>query len=85
MKHFLLPSAFLFGSAVAATAGNLDRTGQSISALFEEGRYVEFSLGSISPSVSGTSTAGLGSVNSGDISPSSFQFGAAYKADINER
>lgn len=85
MKHFLLPSAILLGSAVTATAGNIDRSGQSITALFEEGRYGEFSFGSVSPSVSGTSTAGLGSVNSGDISPSYLQFGAAYKADINDK
>lgn len=85
MKPHYLAAAALLGSSVTAHAGNLDRSGQSISALFEEGRYGELSFGSGSPSVSGTAVAGLGGVSSGDISPSFTQFSAAYKADINER
>lgn len=77
--------AALLGSACTAQAGGIDRSGQSIMALFEAGRYAEFSLGSISPDTSGTAVAGLGSASSGDMTSSYLQLGAAYKADINDR
>lgn len=73
-------------AAGGAYAGALDRTGQPINVLFEDGRYVEFSLGYISPDVSGENiNPRLGPVGakSGDIGESNFNFGAAYKADIN--
>tara|TARA_R110002049_G_scaffold10127_1_gene50048 strand:+ start:3203 stop:4285 length:1083 start_codon:yes stop_codon:yes gene_type:complete len=87
MKKHILTIAALLGSTCAAQAGGIDRSGQSIAALFEAGRYVEFSLGSISPSTSGVGTvfSGTPGANSGDITPSYLQFGAAYKADINEQ
>ncbi|MGB3246233.1 MAG: outer membrane protein transport protein [Sulfitobacter sp.] len=75
----------LLGSTATAQAGGIDRSGQSIVALFEQGRYAEFSLGSISPSTSGSAVATLGGFGSGDLTPSYLQFGAAYKADINEQ
>ncbi|WP_339766970.1 outer membrane protein transport protein [uncultured Pseudosulfitobacter sp.] len=75
----------LLGSACAAQAGGIDRSGQSIQALFESGRYAEFSLGSVSPDTSGTAVAGLGGFGSGDMTSSFLQLGAAYKADINDR
>lgn len=84
--------AALLGSACTAQAGGIDRSGQSILALFESGRYAEFSLGSVSPDTSGvgagtipspsTPTPGAGS---GDMTSSFLQLGAAYKADINDR
>ncbi|MCR8827260.1 OmpP1/FadL family transporter [Pseudosulfitobacter koreensis] len=77
--------AALLGSACTAQAGGIDRSGQSIMALFEAGRYAEFSLGSISPDTSGTAVAGLGGFGSGDMTSSYLQLGAAYKADINDR
>lgn len=73
----------LAGLAMAATpafAGGIDRSGQSITALFEEGRYVEFSFGHISPDISGS----LG-VGSGDMAKNYSQIGGAYKADINDQ
>ena len=73
------------GCAGAVQAGGIDRSGQSIAALFEQGRHVEFSLGSVSPETSGTSVAALGSVNSGNMAEDFLQFGAAYKADINSQ
>lgn len=76
-------------AAGGAQAGALDRTGQSIAVLFEEGRYVEFSLGYVSPELTGTSINPVGPFpadqDSGDIGVDNFNFGAAYKADINER
>lgn len=39
--------------ATSATAGGVDRSGQTIGAIFEPGNYVEFSFGSVNPKVSG--------------------------------
>ncbi|ASM72465.1 MULTISPECIES: OmpP1/FadL family transporter [Roseobacteraceae] len=83
VKHIAI--AALLGSACTAQAGGIDRSGQSILALFESGRYAEFSLGAVSPDTSGTSVVGLGGAGSGDMTSSFLQLGAAYKADINDR
>lgn len=88
MNHFAkqtLPLPLILGLTSMAHAGGLDRSGQSITALFEKGRYVELSFGSVSPNTSGTAVAGLGGVSSGDLTPSFLQVGAAYKADINDQ
>ncbi len=78
-------SAVLLAGAAQVHAGAIDRTGQSMVMLYETGRYVEMSFGVASPSVSGTENVALGGQGSGDMSPSYVQFGAAYKADLNDR
>ena len=90
MKTYFLAIPALLASTAIVHAGGIDRSGQSINALFESGRYAEFSFGAISPDTSGTSTAAVpppfgAGANSGDMTSSYLQFGAAYKADINER
>lgn len=93
MKKCLSGAAALSLIAVSAQSGALDRTGQSVDILFEDGRYVEFSLGYLSPDIAGESIAPVGGTlgplfpaggRSGDIGQSNFNFGAGYKADINE-
>ncbi|MEX0303948.1 MAG: OmpP1/FadL family transporter [Leisingera sp.] len=64
-----------------ALAGGVDRSGQPLAALFEEGKYLEFSIGHIRPDVSGTAIGAA----SGNMAGSYSQFGAAYKQDINDR
>lgn len=64
-----------------AMAGGVDRSGQPLAPLFEDGSYAEFSFGNVSPDVSGTA---LGA-SSGDMVGSHLQLGAAYKRDINDR
>jgi len=87
MTYRVIAMAALLGSASTLHAGGIDRSGQSITALFESGRYAEFSLGSVSPNTSGTSTvfSGLAGQDSGNMTDSFFTFGAAYKADINDQ
>jgi len=90
MKNYITSATAVCLTAGSAYAGALDRTGQSIDVLFEDGRYVEFSLGYISPEVTGENInpflgGGVTGAKSGDIGVSNFNFGAAYKADINER
>ena len=64
-----------------AFAGGLDRSGQPLDALFHEGGYAEFSLGSVDPSISG-SVVGQ---ESGDMADSYTQVGAAYKSDLTNK
>lgn len=73
----------LLATTALAHAGGIERTTQSVAPLFEEGRYLELSFSSVSPSVDGVGFALTNGVSSGDMLESYFQFGAAYKADIN--
>ncbi|QHQ34947.1 OmpP1/FadL family transporter [Algicella marina] len=68
-------------STSAVLAGGLDRTGQPIGVLFEEGRYVELSFGGVFPDVSGTDVA---LQPTGNVGNAYFVGGAAYKADLTD-
>ncbi|MEP2642738.1 outer membrane protein transport protein [Roseobacter sp.] len=86
MKHSIKSAAALCLVAGGVDAGALDRTGQPVDVLFEDGRYIEFSFAAVSPDLSGRSISAFpNGTGSGDISPSYFQFAGAYKADINGR
>ncbi|WP_299961869.1 outer membrane protein transport protein [uncultured Roseobacter sp.] len=84
MKRYLTIVTATCLASGAVHAGALDRSGQSVDVLFEEGRHVEFSFAGVSPELSGEGVGFTAGVSSGDISPSYFQFGGAYKADIND-
>lgn len=79
MKHTTFFILGLVTAATGANAGGMDRTGQSIAPIFENGTYVELSYGSVTPSVSGT----LG-VGSGSMAPSYNRIAGAYKRDLSE-
>ncbi|SEK83293.1 OmpP1/FadL family transporter [Pacificibacter marinus] len=79
MKNTTLLAASLAVGATGAFAGGMDRSGQSIAPIFEDGSYVELSFGSITPSVSGT----LG-VSSGSMAPSYTRVAGAYKRDLSD-
>jgi long-subunit fatty acid transport protein len=66
--------------AGSASAGGIDRSGQSIAPLFQEGNYAEISLGTAVPSVSGSVVG----IQSGDMAKPYWQFGAAMKQQIND-
>jgi long-subunit fatty acid transport protein len=87
MQKYLTGASVLCLAAGGVQAGALDRTGQPVDVLFESGRYLEFSLTNVSPSLTGkniNSTLGAVGTRSGDIGVDSLSFGAAYKADIND-
>jgi long-subunit fatty acid transport protein len=69
-------------SASAATAGGIDRSGQGIAPLFEAGNYGELSFGSVNPDVDGTDIIGF---QTQEVAGSYFQYGFAFKQDINEK
>lgn len=54
MKTTLTSVSLIALGATAAVAGGIERSTQSVSILFESGRYAEFNLGIVKPDVSGT-------------------------------
>lgn len=69
-------------TTAAAHAGGIDRSGQSILAIFEKGNYAELSFGRVSPDVSGNATATYGGFASGDMAGDYNQIGMAVKTDL---
>ncbi|MCR8726337.1 OmpP1/FadL family transporter [Frigidibacter sp. ROC022] len=85
MKYFLHALAGMTLAAGAASAGGIDRSGQSIGALFEKGTYAELSFGYVSPSVTGNDLVGYGGAATGNVADPYAAFGLAYKQDLNDR
>lgn len=81
MQRYLVGAAVLALTAGMAQAGGLDRSGQGIGFMFEEGNVAELTFGSVSPSVSGA----LGPVASGDVSPTYSLFSVAYKQQFTDQ
>jgi long-subunit fatty acid transport protein len=74
-------SIFALG-ATSAFAGGIERSSQSVGALFKPGEYLEFSFGGFSPSVSGVFG---GAVPSGDMAPSYTTYSFTYKRPLNDQ
>lgn len=85
MKNTSFLAAAIAVGATGAFAGGIDRTGQSINVIFEDGDYVELSYGTVMPNVSGTALAIYGSAASGNMAPSYSQFGGAAKTDLSNK
>lgn len=79
MKKLLTTAAFA-ALATGSFAGGLDRSGQSVGLIFEEGNKVQLSYGSISPSVSGV---GLSTVSTGSVANKYSQVSGGIKYDIS--
>jgi long-chain fatty acid transport protein len=78
--------ALLFLSASIASAGALDRTGQPIGVLFEDGNYAELSFSFTIPDVQGTFTHPLiGTAESGDVSTDFGLASLSFKSDLGDR
>ena len=84
MKNFNTAGAILLISTSIATAGGLDRSGQGIGVIFEDGDYAELSFGSVSPNLSGGNSPLSGANPTGDIAPTYTQLGMAFKTQIND-
>ncbi len=81
MTRFLTTGAALLLTTSIAHAGGIDRSGQSITAIFEDGDYAEFSFGMVMPEVSGE----VGLFDLGNIAPDYTSLGFAVKTDINDQ
>jgi long-chain fatty acid transport protein len=69
-------------STTSAMALGLDRSGQDISAIFEQGGYAELTFGSTTPSLTGTDVIGNDIDNVGDQYN---QTALSFKMDINDQ
>lgn len=67
--------------ATSALAGGLDRTGQDISAIFNESGTFEFSVGHVKPSITGTDDS---TGTTYDVAKSYTQMSANYTTQIND-
>ena len=80
MKTLALSTSILALASSAVLAGGLDRSGQSISAIFSAPGSTSVSFGAVKPSIKGTDTAG----NSYNVGDAYQQYGYSYtggKAD----
>ena len=84
MKNFTMALGVAGLSASAAVAGGVDRSGQPIGALFENGNYFELSFGSINPSVSGSDLTPYGT-QTGSVAGNHTLPGLALKYQFNDR
>lgn len=81
MNKYIATGAALMLTTSMASAGGLDRSGQPVSVLFEDGTYAEVSFGMVMPSVSG-SAFGL---NTGNMAQDYNNLSLAYKTDMSDR
>ncbi len=81
MKKALLQACAVCVGATGAYAGGLDRSGQGVNILFEEGSVVQFRLGYTNPDVSGSQNG----VDSGNVAKDFFTPHLAYKHSFSDR
>lgn len=70
--------------AGAAGAQGLDRSGQNINVIFEEGDYAELSFSYAAPDVDGQDLAIFGGRESGDVAGNFFNGALAYKQQVTD-
>jgi len=85
MKNVLTAGAALLLTTTSGFALGLDRSGQSIGIIFEEGSYAELSFGYVMPSVDGNDLAPFGTSATGNIAENYGVLGLGYKRDINDQ
>ena len=78
--------ALLLVSTSIAGAGALDRTGQPLDVLFEDGNYAELNFSITVPDVQGTFTNPLlGSAGSGDVAEDFGLASLSFKSDLSDQ
>ncbi len=92
-RKLLLAGTALVAMPSVAFAAGIERAAPSTRVLFEEGRYLELSFSSVTPDLTGNGgdATPLGGPpaaapnGTGDLLETYSQFGAAYKADLNDQ
>ncbi len=87
MRSMVSGIAVLTVTAGAAAAGGLDRTGQPIGIIFEDGNYAEFSMGRADPEITGNDVASLNPAETptGDVGLGFNQLASGLKMDLNDQ
>jgi len=78
----LTAGAALLASTAMVQAGGIDRSGQSVGIIFEEGTYAELSFGYVDPTVSGEDPIPL---PTGDLAPSYTMTAGGFRTDISDK
>lgn len=81
-KQTLTIAAVLTAAATSAQAG-IDRSGQDIGVLFEEGNYFKFSFANVSPDITAPAVDPSGKTSQSAVDFSTFSFG--YKQQFNDK
>lgn len=84
MKHYLATTAALALISGAASAGGLDRTGQPVGIIFEEGNYAEFTVGHANPELTGQDLAPFATSSTGNVGQSFTQVAAGLKYEFSK-
>lgn len=89
MKQALTAGAALLLTTSLAHAVGLDRSGQPVGILFEEGgatgAYAELSFGFVMPEVDGEDVAAFGGSDTGNVAEDYGIIGFGYKRDLNQQ
>ncbi|NRB18544.1 MAG: outer membrane protein transport protein [Rhodobacteraceae bacterium] len=86
MKNYLATSAALALISGAASAGGIDRSGQGVNILFEEGTYLQLSYSYVSPDVNGSPNTGGLPLGASTNVAQSYSYGSfGYKQKLTER
>ena len=89
MKKVLSAGAALLLTTSIAQAGGLDRSGQGVGIIFEEGNVVQLSFGFVSPEVSGETVSTVAGEpigqTSGNMAVAYSQFAGGVKYGINDQ
>ncbi|WP_413870412.1 hypothetical protein [Albidovulum sp.] len=90
MGRVLVTASALAIGASTALAGGVERSAQSVGILFEKGNYAEFSIGRVSPDVSGVqqvnaAPASLAGASSGDMAGDYNTYSLGVKLQVNDR
>ena len=81
MRNLFLGVSGLAMMASVASAGGLDRSGQSVSAIFADDNTASLSFGYVAPSITGTDSQGA----SYDVGNNYSQIGLSYTNSINDK
>lgn len=86
MKQFTLAAAVLATASAPAFAGSIERRGDPSPILFEDGKnYLEFTVTSVDPDVSGTARPPIPGGPTGDILRTYQNYALGYKHQFNDR
>ncbi|MGB0900574.1 OmpP1/FadL family transporter [Halocynthiibacter sp.] len=83
MNKLMSTVALLALTTSGAIAGGIERVAPSTGILFEDGEYAEFSISSVSPTISGS--IGGGAVPSGDMAQAYQNWSFGYKRDLSDQ
>lgn len=85
MNKNLMAIAGLLASTTSVYAVGLDRSGQGIDVLFETGNHVQFSFGSVNPTIDGANQASFGGASIGNVADSFQTLGLGLKYELSDQ